>query len=128
MYAVQYAKDTIGLGCGSSVSKSGCFLKIYWGLNSALFSCLMFLRYFFRPAMEESNAFYVVRKGNTVAVYKNFNDCQAQVSSSVCVFDHMNLFCLFLVSYFMGKTKMTLHFLEYKVRFNFVLLASTRLI
>ncbi|XP_020094104.1 uncharacterized protein LOC109714090 isoform X1 [Ananas comosus] len=44
----------------------------------------MFLRYFFRPAMEESNAFYVVRKGNTVAVYKDFNDCQAQVSSSVC--------------------------------------------
>lgn len=78
--------------------------------------------------MEESNAFYVVRKGNTVAVYKDFNDCQAQVSSSVCVFDLTNLFCLFLLSYFMGKTKLAVHFLEYKVKFNFVLLASTRLI
>ncbi|KAJ3682442.1 hypothetical protein LUZ60_015015 [Juncus effusus] len=33
--------------------------------------------------MEEGGGFYVVRKGNTIAVYKNLSDCQAQVSSSV---------------------------------------------
>ncbi|KAF3328152.1 putative RNase [Carex littledalei] len=33
--------------------------------------------------MEEGSDYYVVRKGNTVAVYKNLSDCQAQVSSSV---------------------------------------------
>lgn len=32
---------------------------------------------------EEGDAFYVVRKGDVVAVYKNLSDCQAQVSSSV---------------------------------------------
>lgn len=37
------------------------------------------------PIMEEENdAFFVVRKGDVVAVYKNFVDCQAQVGSSVC--------------------------------------------
>ncbi|PIA62197.1 hypothetical protein AQUCO_00200294v1 [Aquilegia coerulea] len=33
---------------------------------------------------EEKNAFYVVRKGDVVGVYKNLSDCQAQVGSSVC--------------------------------------------
>ncbi|KAK9064514.1 hypothetical protein SSX86_015896 [Deinandra increscens subsp. villosa] len=33
---------------------------------------------------EEKNAFFVVRKGDLVGVYKNLNDCQAQVGSSVC--------------------------------------------
>ncbi|XP_078173798.1 uncharacterized protein LOC144567524 isoform X1 [Carex rostrata] len=33
--------------------------------------------------MEEGSDYYVVRKGNTVSVYKNLSDCQAQVSSSV---------------------------------------------
>ncbi|XP_058112159.1 uncharacterized protein LOC131255456 isoform X4 [Magnolia sinica] len=37
------------------------------------------------PSMEEeSNAFYVVRKGDLVGIYKTLNDCQAQVGSSVC--------------------------------------------
>lgn len=31
----------------------------------------------------EKDAFYVVRKGDIVGVYKNFSDCQAQLSSSV---------------------------------------------
>nr|XP_029119109.1 uncharacterized protein LOC105057868 isoform X2 [Elaeis guineensis] len=31
----------------------------------------------------EANAFYVVRKGDTVGIYKSLSDCQAQVSSSV---------------------------------------------
>ncbi|XP_072983949.1 uncharacterized protein [Typha latifolia] len=35
-------------------------------------------------SMEEGDAFYVVRKGNTVGVYRNFSDCQAQISRSVC--------------------------------------------
>ncbi|KAG9443090.1 hypothetical protein H6P81_018944 [Aristolochia fimbriata] len=35
-----------------------------------------------KPSMEEEkNAFYVVRKGDMVGIFKNFNDCQAQVSS-----------------------------------------------
>lgn len=33
---------------------------------------------------EESDAFYVVRKGDIVGIYKRLSDCQAQVSSSVC--------------------------------------------
>ncbi|PIA62192.1 hypothetical protein AQUCO_00200294v1 [Aquilegia coerulea] len=36
------------------------------------------------PMEEEKNAFYVVRKGDVVGVYKNLSDCQAQVGSSVC--------------------------------------------
>lgn len=32
---------------------------------------------------EEKNAFFVVRKGDLVGVYKNLSDCQAQVGSSV---------------------------------------------
>ncbi|XP_071693353.1 uncharacterized protein [Rutidosis leptorrhynchoides] len=33
---------------------------------------------------EEKNAFFVVRKGDLVGVYKTLSDCQAQVGSSVC--------------------------------------------
>lgn len=33
---------------------------------------------------EEKNAFFVVRKGDLVGVYKNLSDCQAQVGSSIC--------------------------------------------
>ncbi|XP_076943469.1 uncharacterized protein LOC143613715 [Bidens hawaiensis] len=33
---------------------------------------------------EDKNAFFVVRKGDLVGVYKNLSDCQAQVGSSVC--------------------------------------------
>lgn len=35
----------------------------------------------------EHGAFYVVRKANMVAVYSNLSDCQAQVSSSVIIFN-----------------------------------------
>ncbi|EEF27855.1 nuclease, putative [Ricinus communis] len=33
---------------------------------------------------QEKDAFFVVRKGDVVGVYKSFTDCQAQVGSSVC--------------------------------------------
>ncbi|KDP21304.1 hypothetical protein JCGZ_21775 [Jatropha curcas] len=33
---------------------------------------------------KEKDAFFVVRKGDIVGVYKTFNDCQAQIGSSVC--------------------------------------------
>ncbi|XP_021911793.1 uncharacterized protein LOC110825630 [Carica papaya] len=33
---------------------------------------------------EEKDAVYVVRKGDTIAVYKSLSDCQAQTGSSVC--------------------------------------------
>ncbi|KAJ6825123.1 uncharacterized protein M6B38_299185 [Iris pallida] len=33
---------------------------------------------------DDSNAFYVVRKGDIIGIYKSLSDCQAQVSSSVC--------------------------------------------
>ncbi|KAK6922139.1 Ribonuclease H domain, partial [Dillenia turbinata] len=33
---------------------------------------------------DEKDAFYVVRKGDVVGVFKSLNDCQAQVGSSVC--------------------------------------------
>ncbi|KAB1207936.1 hypothetical protein CJ030_MR7G006054 [Morella rubra] len=37
------------------------------------------------PDMEqEKDAFFVVRKGDIVGVYKSFTDCQAQVGSSIC--------------------------------------------
>ena len=39
------------------------------------------------PVMEqEKDAFFVVRKGDIVGVYKSLNDCQAQVGSSVIPF------------------------------------------
>ncbi|KMZ66202.1 hypothetical protein ZOSMA_2G02120 [Zostera marina] len=34
--------------------------------------------------MDEQSAFYVVRKGSSIGVYKSLQDCQSQVSSSVC--------------------------------------------
>ncbi|KAK9271816.1 hypothetical protein L1049_002181 [Liquidambar formosana] len=34
--------------------------------------------------MEEKDAFYVVRKGDIIGVYKSLSDCQAQAGSSVC--------------------------------------------
>ncbi|XP_059648972.1 uncharacterized protein LOC132294941 isoform X2 [Cornus florida] len=38
-----------------------------------------------KPMMEEEkDAFFVVRKGDIVGVYKNLSDCQAQVGSSIC--------------------------------------------
>ncbi|KAJ6816916.1 uncharacterized protein M6B38_413510 [Iris pallida] len=38
-----------------------------------------------KPIMEDaSNAFYVVRKGDIIGIYKSLSDCQAQVSSLVC--------------------------------------------
>ncbi|XP_043808659.1 uncharacterized protein LOC122722291 isoform X2 [Manihot esculenta] len=33
---------------------------------------------------EEKDAFYVVRKGDIVGIYKNLRDCQTQAGSSVC--------------------------------------------
>ncbi|XVE83912.1 hypothetical protein DITRI_Ditri16bG0126200 [Diplodiscus trichospermus] len=37
------------------------------------------------PVMEnEKDAFFVLRKGDVVGVYKSFADCQAQVGSSIC--------------------------------------------
>ncbi|KAJ8774982.1 hypothetical protein K2173_019986 [Erythroxylum novogranatense] len=33
---------------------------------------------------EEKNAFYVVRKGDVIGIYKSFSECQAQAGSSVC--------------------------------------------
>ncbi|KAG5520979.1 hypothetical protein RHGRI_033513 [Rhododendron griersonianum] len=37
------------------------------------------------PVMEqEKDAFFVVRKGDIVGVYKSLSDCQAQVGSSIC--------------------------------------------
>lgn len=36
------------------------------------------------PVLEESDAFYVVRKGDIIGIYKSLSDCQAQISSSVC--------------------------------------------
>lgn len=35
---------------------------------------------------QEKDAFFVVRKGDIVGVYKSLNDCQAQVGSSVIPF------------------------------------------
>ncbi|GLT53019.1 hypothetical protein SLA2020_263180 [Shorea laevis] len=33
---------------------------------------------------QEKDAFFVVRKGDIVGVYKSLTDCQAQVGSSIC--------------------------------------------
>lgn len=40
---------------------------------------------------EEKDAFFVVRKGDVVGVYKTFSDCQAQVATSVVVSFFPNL-------------------------------------
>lgn len=38
------------------------------------------------PMEQEKDAFFVVRKGDVVGVYKSFTDCQAQIGSSVILF------------------------------------------
>lgn len=44
---------------------------------------------------EEKDAVYVVRKGDTIAVYKSLSDCQAQTGSSV-----ISYFIFFFTIYF----------------------------
>lgn len=48
----------------------------------ALKDCLIYFSSFGRH-MEEGSDYYVVKKGDMVAVYRNLNDCQAQICSSV---------------------------------------------
>jgi hypothetical protein len=58
------------------------------------------------PVMEqEKDAFFVVRKGDIVGVYKNFTDCQAQVGSSVIPFSHSYKFTVILLNF--------THFIEF---------------
>lgn len=46
------------------------------------------------PEMEnEKDAFFVVRKGDVVGVYKSFPDCQAQVGSSVILLTSFSNVC-----------------------------------
>lgn len=45
---------------------------------------LLDLFFIFGSPMEEGSDYYVVKKGDMVAVYKTLNDCQAQICSSVC--------------------------------------------
>lgn len=55
-----------------------------------------------KPLMdEESDAFYVVRKGDIIGVYKSLSDCQAQVSSSVDPLEPSSLYfsCLLFICY-----------------------------
>ena len=53
--------------------------------------------------MEESDAFYVVRKGDVIGVYKSFSDCQQQLGSSVLLLDpqcHKYLVIKFVSEFF----------------------------
>lgn len=43
---------------------------------------------------DEKDAFYVVRKGDIVGVYRNFSECQQQAASSVI--SHFTLSFFFL--------------------------------
>lgn len=45
-------------------------------------------------ADKEKDAFFVVRKGDVIGIYKDLNDCQAQVGSSVNTsFNLYNILC-----------------------------------
>ena len=47
---------------------------------------------------KEKEGFFVVRKGDIIGVYKNFNACQAQVGSSV-IYSYSLYFSLFFLKY-----------------------------
>jgi hypothetical protein len=50
---------------------------------------------------EEKDAFYVVKKGNVVGIYKSFADIQPLLSSSVCIHLFPTLLCSsFMQSFF----------------------------
>lgn len=47
------------------------------------------------PVMDkEKDAFFVVRKGDIVGIYKSLADCQAQVGSSVIIYPSVNIHSL----------------------------------
>ncbi|KAK9935549.1 hypothetical protein M0R45_022648 [Rubus argutus] len=53
--------------------------------NGKTTSCRCWTNAAAEPVMElEKEAFYLVRKGDIVGVYRNFGDCQAQIGSSIC--------------------------------------------
>ena len=50
---------------------------------------------------KEKEGFFVVRKGDIIGVYKNFNACQAQVGSSV-IYSYSLYFSLFFLKYWLS--------------------------
>lgn len=78
----------LSLICNESVIRSSRWVDLIM-MNSFLgsFIIMFFVRSRkskFEPEMEqEKDAFYVVRKGDIIGVYRSLNDCQAQVGSSV---------------------------------------------
>ena len=50
------------------------------------FSYFLTLIYTVSAMGDEKDAFYVVRKGDVIGVYKSFADCQAQAGFSVIIF------------------------------------------
>lgn len=48
---------------------------------------------------EEKDAFYIVRKGDIVGVYKSLRDCQAQAGSSVISLLPCNLILVYPVEF-----------------------------
>lgn len=49
---------------------------------------------------EEKDAFYVVRKGDIVGIYKTLSDCQAQAGSSVIFFQPYDMILSMSMSMF----------------------------
>jgi len=58
------------------------------------------------PMEEDTNAFYVVQKGDVIGVYKSLSDCQAQVRSSVMSTAVTSTFHLTLHKYFSSEFPM----------------------
>lgn len=54
-------------------------LPFLWRDGAALFLIVVSSS----PMADERNAFYVVRKGDVIGIYKNLSDCQDQAGSSV---------------------------------------------
>ena len=46
---------------------------------------------------EEKDAFYIVRKGDIVGLYKSFSECQAQAGFSVNVFYLLTYFQMYIL-------------------------------
>ena len=50
-------------------------------------------------ADKEKDAFFVVRKGDVIGIYKDLNDCQAQVGSSVNTSCNLTISCVMFIGW-----------------------------
>ena len=109
----------------ASISRLSTELDSFWDICTQ--NCLNPAAFFFSgnsfAMMEEGSDYYVVRKGDVVAVYKTLSDCQAQICSSVCINSvelqifrwlYCNVVCISFCWCLKGYVNLIFHFYEMK--------------